>query len=142
MNFSEHSRAGIITAVVLGGAGFFYFKDFDRAVLIVFAGYIGAVFPDLDTDSIPSRRAAQAGLVTSFICVFLNKPWLPAILGTLFFLIKSGKHRGFIHKYWLPAVCFALGTFLSEPLCFAFGIGLVTHFALDGITLLSLRNWY
>ncbi len=142
MKFSGHSRAGIITAVVLGGAGFFYFKNFDKAALIAIAGYLGAVFPDLDTDSIPSRRAAQTGLIISLCYIFTNKPWTPALLGTLFFLIKSGKHRDFIHKYWFPAVCFILGFFLKTPLCFAFGIGVLVHFALDKVNPLSPEEWY
>lgn len=141
MNFSSHSRAGLtISAIIFCGA-LIVTSEFDRPLIWGLAVYIGAIFPDLDTDSIPSRWTARAGFIFAVIMLVLKKPWPPAILGAGFFLIKSGKHRGFIHKWWFPIAFIAAGCIWNQLLCFAFGAGLIVHFAVDKISPFSLENW-
>ena len=142
MNFSGHARAGLAAGAVFSVASLVYLKEFDRSALIGLLMFAGAVFPDLDTDSIPSRWAARTGLAGSLIMLYLDRPFVPALAGMLFFLVKSGKHRGFIHKYWLPGLCFLLTARTGNLFYAAFGAGLVVHLGLDKINPLKLKNWF
>lgn len=141
MNFKEHSRAGLIASGATLGAGVIIVSKFDQPFLWAVIVYIGAIFPDLDTDSIPARWTARAGFIFAVIMLVLKKPWPPAILGAGFFLIKSGKHRGFIHKWWFPGAFIMAGNIWNQPLCFAFGAGLIVHFAVDKLSPFSIKNW-
>ena len=142
MNFPEHSRAGWIAGVVTLCAGVVLTSRFDKPLLWAIIVYIGAVFPDLDTDSIPSRWAARLGFAFAVIMMFLKKPWPPAIAGALFFLIKSGKHRGFTHKWAIPISLIFAGFTWDQSLCFAFAGGLLIHFAVDKISPFAMKNWW
>lgn len=141
MNFSQHARDGLTAAALVSVASFVYYKNFDRALLTGLVIFAGSIFPDLDTDSIPSRWAARVGFVSSLILLSLNKPYAPAIAGMMFFLIKSGKHRGFIHKYYLPVFCFVLTARTGNLLYAAFGFGLVIHLWLDRLSIFERKNW-
>jgi len=151
MNFPEHSRAGLkVSAVTIGGCLFFgdsigagletWIQVKQSFVLGCFV-YAGSVFPDLDTESIPSRWAARIGLVFFCIMAYLNKPWPAAIAGALFFLVKADKHRGFTHKYWFIAAFIAYGLIYDKFYACAFGIGLLVHFRVDRISPFELKNW-
>jgi len=141
MNFPDHSRAGLIASVVVSVASMIFTQDLDSAVLLGFSVYIGSVFPDLDTDSIPSRWAARIGVLFFLIMAYLNKPWPPAIAGALFFLVKADHHRGFTHKYWFPLGFIVCGIYLQQYSACAFGFGLLVHFMIDGISPFALKNW-
>lgn len=141
MNFAPHARAGLTASAIISVASFICFKNFDRSLLIGLVVFAGSVFPDLDTDSKPSRWTAKVGFIFSFIMLVFNRPYVPAIAGMMFFLIKSSKHRGFIHKYYFPALCFILAGGTGNLLYAAFAVGLVVHFWLDRINPLKWRNW-
>lgn len=141
MNFSQHARAGLTASAFTGIASFFYYQKIDQPLLIGLVTFIGSIFPDLDTESIPSRWTARIGFICSLILLYNDKPTPVAIVGTLFFLVKSDKHRGFIHKYWFAAVFIIAGLLWSNPLCLAFGVGLIVHYTVDGITP-AWKNWF
>lgn len=151
MNFPDHSRAGLITSAVTAtgalffgdslGAGFETWAQTKQSFLLGLLVYIGSVFPDLDTESIPSRWAARIGLVFFCIMAYLNKPWPSAIAGALFFLVKADKHRGFTHKYWFIAAFIIYGLYYHQYLACAFGLGLLVHFRIDRISPFEWKNW-
>jgi hypothetical protein len=141
MDFKQHSRAGLIVSGIVLIAGLIVFKKIEQPLLWAVLVYLGAIFSDLDTQSIPSILVSRIGFVLSCIMLMLNKPWPPAIAGAAFFLIKSGKHRGFIHKWWLPSAFMASGLIWSQPACLAFGVGLIIHLMVDKISPLKWANW-
>lgn len=141
MNFSSHARAGLTAAAAVSVASFIYFRNFDQAALTGLVLFAGSIFPDLDTDSIPSRWAARIGFVVSLTMLYLRKPFVPALAGMMFFLVKSGRHRGFIHKYCFPVFFLVLGAGTGNVLYAAFGAGLVVHLWLDRISPLDGRRW-
>jgi len=141
MNFSQHAKAGLISATIAGIGYYTFANDLKTAVMSAALVFIGSVFPDLDTESIPSRWAARIGFIFSLLCIATNKLLPAAIIGALFFLIKSGKHRGFTHKYSLPALCITAWFFLGNVPCAAFGVGLLVHFGLDKISPFQWKNW-
>ena len=141
MNFPEHAKAGLMASALPISYAVIFGSNLFQSLMAASLVFIGAIFPDLDTDSIPARWAARIGLAFSIICLSINKPYPAAILGSLFFLIKSGKHRGFIHKYWFVAACLASG-YIYNSLCYAFAFGLLVHFSLDKISVLKGENWF
>ena len=141
MNFAQHARGGLTASIVVTMTSFIYFRDFDRSLLRGLMIFTGSLFPDLDTDSKPSKWAARIGLVVSVVTLALNKPYIAGMIGTMFFFVKSGRHRGFIHKYHFPAICFILTWGTGNLFYAAFGLGLVVHFWLDGISPIRWRNW-
>lgn len=140
MNFSDHSRAGLITSAVTITGSLFFGQHLEQAILLGAFVYIGSIFPDLDTESIPSRWAARIGLVFFCIMAYLNKPWPAAIAGALFFLVKADKHRGFTHKYWFITAFIVYGLYYHQYLACAFAIGLLVHFRVDRISPFELKN--
>lgn len=144
MNFYSHAKAGLLAASIMGGVAAFVNKDLQTAVYSFTLTFCGSIFPDLDTESIPSRWAARAGLLFTSACIFLDNLFPAAIAGMLFFAIKSGHHRGFTHKYPLPVICILLSFYLGfwdSMLYASFGIGLICHLMLDNLRLLDSRNW-
>lgn len=140
MEFSAHAKSGLIGGVPLAAAGLF-FNDPEYFILAGVLFFIGAVFPDLDTDSIPSRWAARIGALFIFAMIAIDKLLPAAVAGLLFFVIKSFAHRKFTHKYWIPALCILLVFFFDNQLYLTFGAGIIVHFWLDKISPLSGRNW-
>ena len=142
MKFSQHAKGGVIAATLTAASQFAIVNDWKMAGLSGVLCFIGSIFPDLDTESIPSRWAARLGLVFSLIC-FYTKNYLPAVIaGSLFFLIKSGSHRGFTHKYFFPAICIGVGIGVGNFLHVSFGVGLIVHFWLDRISIFEWKNWF
>jgi hypothetical protein len=141
MNFSSHAKSGLILGPTATVLSYLFTNNVQLSVVSGLLAFIGAIFPDLDTDSIPSRWAARIGFGSVLALLYLQKPYPAAWLGLLFFLIKSGKHRGFMHKYHLPTFCFAVSMITGNLFYAAFGFGLCLHFWVDKISPLELKNW-
>lgn len=143
MNFSSHAKAGGVLAAATFGVNYLFSNSYKIAAMCAGLVFIGSIFPDLDTESIPSRWAARAGFIFSLACVFWFKTPLPAaIVGALFFLIKSGSHRGFTHKYYFPILSLIIGFSNGNFLYLAFASGLLCHFWLDRISPFDGKNWF
>jgi membrane-bound metal-dependent hydrolase YbcI (DUF457 family) len=153
MKFSSHAKTGAALGVGLSLTGLFT-NNFEQSIFAGFLAFCGANFPDLDTDSIPSRWTARIGVVVSLVCFYLKTPWPVAWMGLMFFIAKSDKHRGFTHKYVLVAFCVAfvfyptswpLGLLISfygiNWLFGAFGVGVASHLLLDDISPWETKNW-
>ena len=153
MNFQANVIGGAIAGTVAGitvlslGMGL-------EAVLFAFgAALAGALFPDLDVSSIPARWFGRLGF--GFALLFLGmglalestKLLLTGTAPGLLALICMGmKHRGPIHKYWLPLSLSLLAFFgsfpspLVEPVLYSFAVGICVHLMLDGIFIWSIRK--
>lgn len=141
MNFSSHAKAGLIVSGLAAGANFLFFGGAQQTVFAAALCFVGSVFPDLDTDSIPSRWAARAGLAFCCLCLY-QKVYLPAVIaGMLFFAVKSGKHREFTHSYGVAALAIIIGVSIGNFFYCAFGVGLLCHFIVDGLSPLDPGNW-
>jgi membrane-bound metal-dependent hydrolase YbcI (DUF457 family) len=152
MNFAGHATGGALAALTVGGATFAF--GFKTTMLAAGCAWIGAVVPDLDTGSIPARWFGRLGFAGS--CLLLGSGIIAesfvllvssAVPGLLALFLLGLKHRGPLHKYWLPAflIPFAVwGQFPNEfvrPLMFSFAGGICVHLLLDGIFPWSFKGW-
>lgn len=153
MNFSGHALGGAAAVLVAGGATFSY--GVQAATLAASCAGIGAVIPDLDVGSIPSRwfgRLGFAGASLLLGCGIIadNSVLLvwSAIPGLLALFLLGLKHRGPLHKYWAPVLLIpfaALGKFPNELVCpamLSFAGGMCVHLLLDGIFPWSFKGWF
>ena len=149
MKFASHAKAGFVISAIAATLET-VFRDFKTGVLAGILCFVGAVIPDLDTDSIPSRWAARFGAAFMFICVYMAHEhpgaaveyYFPAaVAGLLFFTIKAFPHRSFTHSWFGPVICFALGVYHGNFLYSAFGVGLMCHLIVDRLGPLDSRNW-
>ncbi|GAG49461.1 unnamed protein product, partial [marine sediment metagenome] len=117
--------------------------------------WVGAVAPDIDIGSIPGRWFGRIGFLFSSLALswglmsedvrFVVAASMP---GLLILFVQSFKHRGPLHKYWLPLCLSGLGYFgifqseLVQPLIFSFAGGLCVHLWLDGIWPWSFKGWW
>lgn len=141
MNFPAHAKAGCWTALTAAVTSFLVRNDLRFSALAGALCFIGAVLPDLDTESIPSRWAARFGVAVSCFCIYTGKLLPAVIVGLLFFAVKSTAHRSWTHSYFLPCLCIALGVWHGNFLYVAFGIGLICHYVVDSLSPLDSRNW-
>jgi membrane-bound metal-dependent hydrolase YbcI (DUF457 family) len=141
MNFTSHAKAGFWTALIAAVTSFLIKNDLRFSLLAGALCWVGAVLPDLDTDSIPSRWAARLGLAFTCLCIYTGSLFPATIAGLLFFAVKSTVHRGITHSYFLPLLCIALGIWHGNFLYGSFGIGLLCHLVVDQLSPLDSRNW-
>ncbi len=152
MNYKNHLIFGISTSIatpaIMNQIG--YNLNPSDIALIIPTVIAGSLFPDCDTQSIPSRIYAILGLITSvfFFIAGMNNFIIPLWLPFIF--AKMSKHRGWTHSPLLP-----LGLILVPWLIFkttisslnyqhiaeltheyrfvflSFSIGLICHLVLD-----------
>ena len=139
MNFPQHSKAGAYASGAVCVISLITNQTAESIFFNSLAVYLGSIFPDLDTESTPSKWAARLGFIFVVLCLVNKNPEPAAIAGGLFFLVKSDQHRGFLHKYWFIAAFVAVGYFLHY-LAFLFAMGLLVHFWVDKISPLERKN--
>lgn len=155
MNFQGHAiGAGLAGG---GAAGFFYFQGLPATAALSVGGllWLGGQFPDLDVGSIPGRWFGLLGFLISSLFIGLGlainslAPLLWSSLIGLIALFSQGmKHRGPMHKNYLPALLFLLAVFgvfedeLFSLLIGAFAGGICVHLFLDGIFPWSFKGWF
>ncbi|MCP4757426.1 MAG: hypothetical protein GY866_41730 [Proteobacteria bacterium] len=148
MNFKSHVIASAMVGAFFPLVGIHVLKTpipAEELAYIVPACMFGGTFPDLDTESIPSRWYARIGLVASLICLILDKPWYAAFVCIPFLAVKAHKHRGWTHSYAVPALLTALPLVVPfVPILaryvpseyrltiVAYAVGIVSHLATDG----------
>lgn len=122
---------------------------------------LGGIFPDVDTESKPSRYYAIGLLIASVYWWGVGTPeyiWFPLVP---FLAAKISKHRGFTHSYWLAVILFFLPNimhftmFILPPwgmkasyfvtrnyiLIQGFSLGLIVHSLLDKRFPWDKRSW-
>ena len=148
MNFKDHLTAGIITGASCGAGAYYLEATPKLAVACAFMGTMGGLFPDLDTGSIPTRWFARfASFIGALgIWQYFNgnlqiMAFMPALILSL---AQSGRHRGWTHSYLLPFVVVGLGYLLFPTGVFlfaSFGLGILSHYALDSMNPLRRTSW-
>jgi len=118
----------------------------------------------MDTGSIPGRWFGRIGFLAA--AVLTASGWqmsaldlrtefggasdfllISSLIGMISLLLQGLKHRGPIHKYWLPVFLLFMavygsfsGIFIPSVLC-AFGCGICAHLTLDGIFPWDFKGW-
>lgn len=152
MNYKNHlifgTASSVATPVIMNIIGFGL--NTKETVIIMASCLAGSLFPDCDTQSIPSRIYATLGAVLSVLCYFAGMSGFVWLIWIPFILAKMSKHRGWTHSKWLP-IGLTLAPYLLSALSIifelfqyygslafnyryifiAFSIGLITHILLD-----------
>lgn len=121
--------------------GWFDFNVLEISALL-FIGSLGALFPDVDTDS-KGQNLFYFLLVSLDLSLMIKKyyKWA-AILGFMAMLPALGKHRGWTHTLWamvlvpapilvLPMIFYKIALIKLLPFYLAAVIGYFSHLLLD-----------
>lgn len=144
MNFKQHAAAGAATGFIVAGGSYYFLPDPRLGPVLGLIALAGALCPDIDTGSIPSRIFAWVGIAISLLLIYKGSPEPAAYIGIVYMAFSSDRHRGFTHKWILPIGCFVIGGIsIYYPETFPilmnlfwlipFGLGLVTHYIIDKI---------
>ncbi len=127
MNYPGHLRGAWIAGLVSVGAGFFtgfvplpdptwqsmIHGDWYVTAFTLFVVAFGmALYPDVDTASIPSRKMVQMALGTLVLCYLFQRWNLMFVVALMALLPKAFGHRKWTHHLatpWVLAVVFILG---------------------------------
>lgn len=143
MNFSSHAKHGLTAGAIVAVTGSVITNDVQLSGLAGLLTFAGAIAPDLDTDSIPSRWAARIGFFGGLVLLYFQQTYVVAWAGILFFLVKSDKHRGFTHKCALPTIIFIIAIIVKNWFCAWFALGLCVHLRIgDKLKFLDQKNWF
>lgn len=140
MNFREHSIAGTITGLIVGGTAYYITKNPEIGTAFAVITLAGSLLSDVDCGSIPSRIFAWVGIVLSVFLMYKGHNRYAGIVGLFYMSLSAGKHRGFTHKWIVPIMCLAIGVagfyypqFARYILFIPLGIGISVHLCLDKI---------
>jgi membrane-bound metal-dependent hydrolase YbcI (DUF457 family) len=103
MNYPYHLAAGAIAGlsapIIMKEIGISIPEQQQLAIFP--AILLGSIFPDIDTESIPSKIYAAFSLFCLIIFAIKNKPWHGVILMIPYLAAKISRHRGFTHSFKL-----------------------------------------
>ncbi|MFW5837497.1 MAG: metal-dependent hydrolase [Desulfovibrionaceae bacterium] len=125
----------------LAFAGIYQPEPFTGGALVV-ACVLGALFPDVDTDSKGQNVFYSMMLLVDVALILLEHYKWAAFLGAFAMLPGIGPHRGWTHTWWamilVPLPILVIPYFLLElawhtylPFYLAFSAGYFSHLALD-----------
>lgn len=102
-SYKTHVFGGVLLAAVTGTAlVYFGFMALNWPRLATLSGVcvLGALFPDIDTDSKGQTIFYVAFLVLDAWLIFTRRFELSAWLGLIAVVPVVGQHRGWIHTWW------------------------------------------
>ena len=148
MNHKAHLIAGVVSGLLVAGI----LVNYTNAELAVVGGvtcFLGSEFPDLDTDSIPSRMTARFSFGLSLTLYFFGMLHYSALIGLVFMLIKCQPHRGITHSPLLPFGLIITAVVLNfnnnlfyALLLWCFAVGLTAHNIVDSRILFKLGKHF
>lgn len=144
MNFKDHSNYGLVSASLVSVSTFYLTSNNIISLACGVLTYLFSLFPDLDTQSTPSRYAAMIGVATALFLLLAGKQVESAIIGISYMAIKTQKHRGYTHKYVIPLALSLVGVYFlpSFGIFFlAIAVGFLTHYFCDSLNPLLKKNW-
>ncbi len=142
-------KSHIAGALVLGAGGLaavnwlgWFQPEPLQAVFLMGCVLLGALFPDVDTDSKGQKLFYLLLLIIHLTLMSLGEYKWAAILGFCAMLPVAAKHRGFIHTWWamlgiplvifiLPLLFYDVSWILLLPYYLAAVYGYFTHLLLD-----------
>lgn len=100
MNYPYHLAAGAIVGlsapIIMNEIGI---SIPEQQQLFVFPAIVlGSIFPDIDTESIPSKIYATFALVCLTVFAIKHRPWHGVILMIPYLAAKISRHRGWTHS--------------------------------------------
>ncbi len=143
--YKAHIGAGLVTGCLcLAGAvhlGYLAREPLPLAGLLGFFA-LGALFPDVDTDSVGKRLFYSILLAADLFLLFQRRYEWAAWTGLFAILPGVAHHRGWTHTWWamlvaplpilfLPALIADAPWRTFLPLYLAFAGGYLSHLALD-----------
>jgi len=144
MNFKGHLIGSIITGLIASSVAYYQCDvKLDDTAIILPICILGGNFPDVDTNSIPSKFYAIFGLILAIVLIYSGLPALAGAIFVPFILAKATVHRGWTHKYYLPVGMMIIANYWPEYalILIAFGVGVITHLILDKIYPLAEKGW-
>lgn len=142
-------KGHFIGGLFLGGTGLFgleqlciYQPDPPTAAVLICLVLLGALFPDVDTDS-KGQRLFYTFLLILDLALMLKKQYKwAAILGFCAMLPAVGRHRGWTHTWWamllvplpiiiLPIIFYHREPMYTLPFYVAAVLGYFSHLLLD-----------
>jgi hypothetical protein len=142
MNYKGHLRAGFFGAIAVSVSYSMIDNEPSRIGFMGGATLIGALAPDLDTDSIPSKITSFIGFAACLISIILKEPYPMLYFSAAFFFVKSFSHRTYTHLYSLPLVMVVLSYYYQSFYFAAFGFGLCVHYFCDSLSVFKPSNWF
>ncbi len=155
MNFKGHALgAGAVGGIA---SSVFWFQGLPVLSALGVGGllWLGGQFPDLDVGSIPGRWFGRLGFLFASLMFGLglySNSLAPlvwsSLVGLAALFIQGMKHRGPMHKYYLPVFLLLLAVFgvfedeLFSLLTGAFAGGICVHLLLDGIFPWNFKGWF
>lgn len=135
--------AALCGAALYGAHHFGYYTPTQQEMALLPAtAVLGALLPDIDTDSIGQRLFyALFFLVAGWLILQEQYKWA-AIAGLAAMLPAMSPHRGFTHRWWAvplfglpilvgPHLIYGTPFMVMLPWCAAFCLGYISHLALD-----------
>ncbi|MBU2647526.1 metal-dependent hydrolase [bacterium] len=143
MNFPSHLKAGLIAsaAVTISARTITGTDKLESLAMIFLLCLVGSLAPDLDTKSVPHKIAALFGFMFCIASIYTGHPYPAPYFATGFLFISSMDHRGYTHVYLWPLILIGAGLYGMNLYLISFGVGLLTHYALDRMNPLKLNNW-
>ena len=123
-SYKGHTLGGVLVVVLFLGVLthiFSYHFDWRNAPTFLTIGILGALFPDVDTNSRGQDIFYAIFFILDLILITLKKYDYAAFLGLLAILPILGKHRGWTHTWWamiivpLPIIILPVFFFRVEP---------------------------
>ena len=143
--YKAHISAGLALAagLLIGLAWWGVFRpDPGQAAVLMALAALGALFPDVDTDSKGQNLFYAVLVVVDLMLMIRGHYRWAAVLGFVAMLPALGRHRGWTHSLWamilVPAAVAAIPTVFYDiqpqillPYCLAGMLGYLSHLVLD-----------
>lgn len=140
--------AGALAAAGIGLAGAWWLGVYrpkpEIMALLAALAVLGALFPDVDTNSKGRHLYYGAALIADAVLIFKQQYRYAALLGFCAILPAVGAHRGWTHTWWAgllipspvivaPMMFMAMPWQALLPFYLAAVIGYFSHLMLDGV---------
>ncbi|OEU69670.1 MAG: hypothetical protein BA863_16670 [Desulfovibrio sp. S3730MH75] len=133
--------AGLLVLLLLVNLGLYIIEPQQLTILLVLC-ILGALFPDIDTDSKGKRIYYSGMLILSLALIYFKEFQWAAYLGVLAMLPGVSAHRGWTHTWWamllvpmpmllLPYYVYGQPFPTLLPYYVAFVTGYFSHLLLD-----------
>jgi len=107
--FKQHALTGLAAGSVVTIAVSYLSTNVTVGLIFGFFTVVGAILPDIDVGSIPSRIFAIAAIIIACLFIWKGMDRHAAIVGILNAVMRIDKHRGMMHSIVLIVACLVVG---------------------------------